>query len=300
MSSVTAALPQRPQPAPGQPRLVAAGRSTQRKAAIMRWLRRAHLYSGLLLLPWVLIYGISGFLFNHGGSSSTSRIVPVAAADRVGLAPDSDEMGTRLMAALHQDVDNHETILTGSWSFDFKDPATNKNYRLSLPTDGSDGTLTESRTRGSRTTLRYPGDTYEPEHAAAEQVAQATLATLGITPNDLRVVGGPSLRVIANDLRWSATLTRDRATKSSVDTFDFGRLMRRLHVTHGYGRPDWSRIAWAVIVDIMSFAMVLWAISGVVMWWQKRSLRKSGAITVTAAFNGGVILILALQAIFTR
>ena len=41
-------------------------------------MRRVHLYSGLALLPWVLVYGISGFLFNHGGSSATAQRLPVA------------------------------------------------------------------------------------------------------------------------------------------------------------------------------------------------------------------------------
>jgi hypothetical protein len=32
----------------------------------MRWIRRIHVYLGLFLLPFVLLYGVTGFLFNHG------------------------------------------------------------------------------------------------------------------------------------------------------------------------------------------------------------------------------------------
>jgi len=35
-----------------------------RKAA-MQYIRRGHLYFGLFLLPWVILYGITAFLFNH-------------------------------------------------------------------------------------------------------------------------------------------------------------------------------------------------------------------------------------------
>jgi hypothetical protein len=32
---------------------------------LLLWLRRAHLYFGLLLFPWAVLYGITGYLFNH-------------------------------------------------------------------------------------------------------------------------------------------------------------------------------------------------------------------------------------------
>ena len=31
----------------------------------MRWIRRIHLYAGLLMFPWVLLYGFTALLFNH-------------------------------------------------------------------------------------------------------------------------------------------------------------------------------------------------------------------------------------------
>lgn len=31
----------------------------------MQWTRRLHLYTGLFLLPWVFLYGVTGVLFNH-------------------------------------------------------------------------------------------------------------------------------------------------------------------------------------------------------------------------------------------
>lgn len=52
-----------------------------------QFLRRAHLYLGLFLLPWALLYGLTGFLFNHPG----------VFADRVTVYFDSDDLtGTEL------------------------------------------------------------------------------------------------------------------------------------------------------------------------------------------------------------
>jgi hypothetical protein len=263
----------------------------------MRWLRRTHLYSGLLLLPWVLVYGISGFFFNHGGSASSTQIVPIPADQIDQLTPYNEQLGDRLLAAIDQKPSEAQATVTGSWTFDFHDSKEGKDYRLSLPIDESVARLSERRRRSSRSST-YARDTFATERDQAQEVARATLASMAMQPENLRVTSGPSLRVSSGDRRWSTTLTRDRVTESTASAFDFNRLMRRLHVTHGYGRSDWARIAWAVIVDVMAFAMVLWAISGIAMWWQKKSLRTSGAVTLIAAFTGSAVLIIALQGLF--
>jgi hypothetical protein len=41
----------------------------------LQLLRRGHLYLGLFLLPWALLYGVTGFLFNHPTAFSDSRVV---------------------------------------------------------------------------------------------------------------------------------------------------------------------------------------------------------------------------------
>src|SRR5215207_1607931 len=54
------AIPEGEQPAPApQP-----FRRSLRKR-VMHVVRRTHLYLGLFLLPWAVLYGVSGFLFNH-------------------------------------------------------------------------------------------------------------------------------------------------------------------------------------------------------------------------------------------
>jgi|GEM_PF-232347 len=47
-------------------------------------LRRAHLYLGLLLLPWALLYGVTGFLFNHPEVLSDSPVVHFDSQDLNG------------------------------------------------------------------------------------------------------------------------------------------------------------------------------------------------------------------------
>ena len=40
-------------------------RASKRGFRLDLWIRRIHLYSGLFMLPWVLLYGFTALLFNH-------------------------------------------------------------------------------------------------------------------------------------------------------------------------------------------------------------------------------------------
>ncbi len=49
----------------GIPAGVRTIRGRSRFRSFVQLLRRAHLYAGLLMLPWVILFGITAFLFNH-------------------------------------------------------------------------------------------------------------------------------------------------------------------------------------------------------------------------------------------
>ena len=72
--------------------------------AVVHVLRRGHLYAGLLMLPWVLLYGVTAFLFNHPTAFADA---PTASFDRTALAgtpmhapPAPAEVAGRVVAAL--------------------------------------------------------------------------------------------------------------------------------------------------------------------------------------------------------
>jgi hypothetical protein len=72
--------------------------------AIVQVLRRGHLYAGLLMLPWVILYGVTAFLFNHPTAFSdqptssfnehTLRTTPMAEV------PTPADEASRVVAAL--------------------------------------------------------------------------------------------------------------------------------------------------------------------------------------------------------
>src|SRR5687767_5465961 len=63
--------------APALPARVANVHTVAWSATATRWLRRLHLWSGIALVPFVLVYGISAFLFNHAGApAAPERTLP--------------------------------------------------------------------------------------------------------------------------------------------------------------------------------------------------------------------------------
>jgi len=62
--------------------------------------------------------------------------------------------------------------------------------------------------------------------------------------------------------------------------FQWNALMNTLHRRRGYQQPYALDGAWAVIVDLFIVAAVLWALSGLWMWWEMKATRKWGAVSL--------------------
>lgn len=71
----------------------------------MHVIRRAHLYVGLFLFPWAILYGVTGFLFNHPTFVADSPTVSFTREDVAGTplesAPTPEEQATAIVAGLN-------------------------------------------------------------------------------------------------------------------------------------------------------------------------------------------------------
>ena len=68
---------------------------------LMHWVRRTHLYLGLFLLPWAVLYGVTGFLFNH----------PMVLSDQKSQSfSQSDWNGTPLSSSLDPATIAHQVV----------------------------------------------------------------------------------------------------------------------------------------------------------------------------------------------
>ncbi|MFM8272471.1 MAG: hypothetical protein ACKODX_09085, partial [Gemmata sp.] len=68
--------------------------------------RRAHLYSGLFLLPWAVLYGVTGFLFNHPTAFSDAPTASFGARELAGTPmegpPKPAAVAEQVVAALNE------------------------------------------------------------------------------------------------------------------------------------------------------------------------------------------------------
>ncbi len=72
---------------------------------VMHAVRRAHLYFGLFLLPWAVMYGTTGFLFNHPTAFADAPTATFGAKELAGtsmeVAPRPAEVAEQVVAALN-------------------------------------------------------------------------------------------------------------------------------------------------------------------------------------------------------
>ncbi|MFO0998708.1 MAG: hypothetical protein U0936_00065 [Planctomycetaceae bacterium] len=79
-------------------------------------IRRIHLYSGIFLLPWVLMYGITGAMYNHLGLFPRMQIQPMdpQASVTAGLNefPNVNQLATQVVEAIQKNADSSRIKLS--------------------------------------------------------------------------------------------------------------------------------------------------------------------------------------------
>ena len=77
-------------------------------------------------------------------------------------------------------------------------------------------------------------------------------------------------------------------------SFETGAFLNRLHRRRGYQQPYAADRVMAISVDVVIAAMVVWALSGLWMWWEMRATRFWGA---AAAASGVLLFVLLIFAV---
>jgi hypothetical protein len=272
----------------------------------MKLVRRLHLYSGLALVPFVALYGFTAFLFNHPGAGSEVELRTVSRAElekhgRRSPMPLPLELAQQVLAQAAEP----------GWELD---PQRELRYRGRLALGARAGeiehTLAFEDPRGAATWTERP----RPAVPAAEKrtlelpAVRAALADLEATArslwssegeglSDLRVRSSPSLEL--------GLLVDGEARRASYDlakgelvVFPAGEerprslrsFLLRLHTAHGYPAEPGARSAWAFVVDLMAVALGLWSVTGVLMWWQMRLLRRAGLLALAAGLVAALVL----------
>lgn len=265
--------------------------------------RRAHLYFGLFLVPWVFLYGSTALMFNHPAwfherSMAQFGAVTLAGTD-LSVPPAADALAAAVHENLPGDLSAPENIRwLGRYRLRGKDSSS--RYSAYIEPGGQGGVL---YTTPLDVDSDHPLANLEPspvpfplsqetDLAPIEESLQVSGLTLDRTPTLLFDVreGDALWRIEYEPLdgSLSAELLGQRSTAQTTRSF-----LLNLHTQHVYPGAVSSRWLWAMVVDLMGTAMILWALTGLIMWWQLKRLRRIGGAVLVV--GGSSIIALAIS-----
>jgi len=196
---------------------------------ISRLIRRIHMFSGLFLVPWMLMYALSTLVMTH------------------------------------------------------------RQYVLSFYPSKDPAMVTERELDYTRSF---------PATATREQLADQLLLDLGLDGAHYISGGknGKPLVVTRQHALNTRRITFDAAAHKVVlarEEFRAMTFLERMHRRRGYAQPHVADDAWGFTVDVAVIAMAFWSLSGVWLWWELRSTRSWGALSLIAGAGlFGVFLLL--------
>jgi len=306
---------------PGVEALAHARTGRVRKSTFLLIVRRIHLYSGLALLPWVLLYGVTALLFNHPGLVSPREVRDLAplAAGTFADELDPDALAHAVVDALRARAaaDADSTIAasafgepraartSGSLRYALREERTGelgRDHVLEVDAEARRAKLysTPAPAKPAPAPFAVKRDLALAEDplAAGQESARQLLAGLGIDAEPAGCRSAPTLEfeLPVSGETWLATYAlRERSLSaiplaSAPEPLSTRTFLTRLHTAHGFTPARGSEWTWAWIVDAMGVTMVFWAVSGVLMWWQMRKTRVIGGLVVAGSIAAAVLL----------
>lgn len=298
-------------PLASEPAAPAAPRRT--RLPWMLWTRRVHLYSGLFLLPWAALYGVTALLFNHPAwfspttSTQLERSVPLPQAEplaaallaevaanpsfsgrSIALVPGSARWEHAIAWRVAGDAADHTLIV---------EPGQPGATLRSAPKGPPPGPDALAGTRSKLGPRAFEATTAAVGSLAAELALGPGRPTPRSVP-DLEMLveidGEPHL--VRHDLQSGTVVARaaDAARPPAWRAF-----LLRLHLTHGYPSEVNARWLWALASDAMGVSLLVWAASGVLMWLQMRGLRRPGLLALGLGLASAAALALAMRALLS-
>lgn len=290
----------------------------------MHWVRRIHLYSGLFMFPWVMLYGVTALLFNHPGAfpdqpGRTLRLEEFKGTPLEEIADPAAD-AEKVIAALNA---KFATIAESQPPFHLINPEMARYTRdrisarvrgegqehsvlLDLPS-GTAYVSTERQSQAERAPFATRG--LKAAGSLGERVKLGlpkALARLGLSAEEAGIAVGTELVffVEVDGRPWRATcsIQTGAVTGARADApgdLSLRRFLTQLHLAHGYASQGGVRWVWALGVDAMFASMVFWAISGLLMFWQIKAVRRVGAIVVAASLIVATLLALAMHQQFS-
>jgi hypothetical protein len=298
----------------------------------MKFIRRVHLYSGIFMFPWVLMYGVTGWLFNHPRLFTADTVTHFDGEEVLGGAL-SRLVSPEQMARSIVDEINFSSFLADGPEVKLTDkrpPQLDSFLSYTVKADGMSHSITldpisgDGEIRSTRTgTPTSAGDHGSGAESASTNPLQV-VARIPLPPNNLSQAQ-ETLPWVLEELRLpNGEITTGRRTPTlsfsadidgvpSVVTCNLSNgnvaamrddvrhpvevknFAQRLHLSRGYSPHFNTRWFWALSVDAMFLSMVFWGLSGLLMWWQIKRTRWPGAAFLVVSLAATILLVVGMH-----
>lgn len=143
-----------------------------------------------------------------------------------------------------------------------------RSYDLAVPPDAPLKTIGAQIMRDSGSSGAFHARR-EKEHIIVERQSFLGAGRLTYSPE--------SKRLLAEDRR-----------------FRWDRFINSLHFRGGFAQDSMLNDAWGVVVDIVCVGFLVWAASGIYMWWRLRASRWWGLAALAGGFASFVLFVVVL------
>ncbi|APZ95337.1 PepSY domain-containing protein [Fuerstiella marisgermanici] len=275
-------------------------------------IRRIHLYSGLFLLPWVFLYGVTGAMFNHQGlfpSMAIQQIDQQVVADSaIKDFPTPAAFAQQVVDTLQQSAadakitlaENHGAEFTNDVMFEVKEAGQQHVVYIDpiaqtaqVKTPPKNEEELQPLLSDIRNISLKPDPLDDARRSAAE-----IFSSVGIQSSDEpKPFAWTKLNFLADvdgELARVTYVLKDGHVDLTKHTGEDGMSPRnfllRLHTSHGQP-PHWNgRMFWSLAVDTMAIAMVCWGLTGLFMWWQLKRARILGTMVIACSLVTAAVM----------
>ncbi|QDT66319.1 hypothetical protein [Calycomorphotria hydatis] len=296
--------------------------------SFLKLVRRVHLYSGIFMFPFVLLYGFTGWFFNHPryftGDEFTYVSILESESENNPTLIDPDTMARQVVEEMQLEsfivngpqeielTDDRSPQLTGYLTYTVN--AEGGTHQISIhPVTGKGEVYTTYSQNADADT-----DASEPRNPLAaitgvqirdnvlqqaQELIPSALESNGLEAGTVNTGRrAPSLMFSANVDGAPAVVTYNLGNGSisalrvdAEDEFHLKSLLQRLHLARSYAPHMNAKWLWAVQVDLMFASMVFWGISGLLMWWQIKRTRSWGTVFLIASIISAAVLIIGMM-----
>ncbi len=279
------------------------------------------------MFPWVLLYGITAFLFNHPAAFPDQQQIRFGRAE-VGATPLADlpnakQLAEKVVQALAKQA---RTSKGSALSYRLVEPdqaaygedvvfarvdAPGQRHDVVVHLSDGSGRVQTRPVDEPTEKAPFPSGSLDVEGSPTGVIKEALPAVLqrfGLPPGSVSIASAPELRfqVEAEGKRWHASynmLTGEvtgRPAEMPSPGMSLRAFLEELHLASGFPTTLQTRWFWALAVDAMFVSMLFWGLSGLLMFWQIKSVRRWGIGVLLASAVGALTLAIGMHGELAR